>query len=291
VVPIQVAAGDPDGTVTSVAFATNSAPIPGCVDPAPPFICGWTPATPGVYLLTATATDNKGATTTSAAVLVTSTSASNQPPAVAISSPVGGANVALGNAVTIVASASDSDGAVTQVEFFANGNLLASCVDTTAPYECTWTPNAVGQYNLTALATDNAGATTRSALVIVTANDANHPPPTVTVISPPNGATVRVGQPVLITVAVTVDASSVAASLNKIVQVAFFTNNVPIAGCVDTTSPYQCTWTPTAAGQYTLTALATDDLGSVGTALAVMVTAVDEPVTVLPHVYLPLIAR
>jgi hypothetical protein len=289
-VPIKANASDADGSVTKVTFFANGVAIDGCDDTAAPYECNFTATTAGTLNLTALATDNIGIATLSGAIAVTINNAGNPPPTVVISSPANGANFVVGNPVTIAATASDSNGTVAQVEFFANGNLIAGCVDTTAPYECTWTPNTVDAYNLTAQATDNGGATTISAIVVVTANNSNNPPP-ITVTSPTNGATVQVGKPVLITVAVTASASSVDANLASIVQVAFFANGAPIAGCVDTAAPFQCTWTPTTAGQYSLTALATDNVGGSSTALAVTVTAVDEQVPSQPQLYLPLINR
>ena len=73
--------------------------------------------------------------------------------------PLNNATFASGTvSVTIDATASDSDGTVTQVEFFSNA--LSINVDATAPYSATLTNPADGVYNLTAVATDDAGATT-----------------------------------------------------------------------------------------------------------------------------------
>jgi glucose/arabinose dehydrogenase len=67
--------------------------------------------------------------------------------------------------VTIAATASDADGAVTNVEFFDNGTSLGSV--STDPYMVT-TDFFPGTHILTAVATDNRGASARSAAVTLT---------------------------------------------------------------------------------------------------------------------------
>jgi chitinase len=59
---------------------------------------------------------------------------------------------------------------VTRVDFFAGGTPLGD--DSTAPYEVTWTNVPAGGYSLTAIATDNAGATSTSAPVNITVTPA-----------------------------------------------------------------------------------------------------------------------
>lgn len=92
----------------------------------------------------------------------------NQSPVVSITSPANGATFTNPANITINANASDSDGSVTKVEFF-NGSVKLG-EDTSAPYTYSWTNVSTGTYNLTAKATDNAGATTTSAAVSITVN-------------------------------------------------------------------------------------------------------------------------
>ncbi len=89
----------------------------------------------------------------------------NAPPGVSITSPSSGATFVPGATVTVTANATDSDGSVTKVEFFANGNLIGTA--TSSPYSINW-QIGTGTFTLTAKATDNAGATTTSAGVSVT---------------------------------------------------------------------------------------------------------------------------
>lgn len=90
----------------------------------------------------------------------------NSPPAVSLTAPANGATFTAPASVTVSANASDADGTITQVEFFANGNPIGS--DASSPYSITWAANSSGSYTLTARATDNQGAQTTSAARSVT---------------------------------------------------------------------------------------------------------------------------
>ncbi|MCF6352137.1 MAG: Ig-like domain-containing protein [Cyclobacteriaceae bacterium] len=67
---------------------------------------------------------------------ITFTSTANADPTVSITSPADAATFASGDDITIDATAADSDGTVTKVEFYQNGNLLGE--DLTSPYSYTW---------------------------------------------------------------------------------------------------------------------------------------------------------
>src|SRR6185369_12640984 len=94
-------------------------------------------------------------------------------------SPSNGASFTAPATVTIAASASDSDGSIAQVQFYAGGTLLGT--DTTSPYSLTWSNVAAGSYTLTAKAIDNGGAATVSAPIGMTVSAA---PPAGTLPSP-----------------------------------------------------------------------------------------------------------
>lgn len=68
IVPISANASDVDGTIASVEFKANGVSL-GIVSAAP-YTINWTPAVEGPAVLTAVATDNKGAISTSVAVNV-----------------------------------------------------------------------------------------------------------------------------------------------------------------------------------------------------------------------------
>ncbi len=79
----------------------------------------------------------------------------NRFPSVSITSPTSGTNFEPGNDIPITAEAEDSDGTIAKVEFFEGNTKLGEA--TSAPYSITWSGAAVGEYTLTAKATDNEG--------------------------------------------------------------------------------------------------------------------------------------
>ncbi len=187
-------------------------------------------------------------------------SGTNTPPTVSITSPANGATYTAPASVTINATAADSDGTVSKVDFYQGTTLLGT--DTTSPYSYTWTNVAAGSYSLTAKATDNLGAVTTSAAVGITVNAANVPP-TVSITAPTNGATYTAPASVVI--------NATAADSDGTVSKVDFYQGTTLLG-TDTTSPYSYTWTNVAAGSYSLTAKATDNLGAVTTSAAVGIT-------------------
>jgi hypothetical protein len=213
----------------------------------------------GSYQLTAVATDDDGATTTSAARSVT-VNPPNQPPAVSLTAPANGATFTAPATITVSATASDGDGTVASVAFYAGTTPIGT--DTTSPYSVTWNNVSAGSYQLTAVATDDDGATTTSAARSVTVNPPNQPP-AVSLTTPVNGATFTAPA----TVAVAASASD---SDGTVAQVDFYAGTTPIAS--DTTSPFSVTWNNVAAGSYQLTAVARDNAGSTTTSAAVSIT-------------------
>ena len=86
-------------------------------------------------------------------------------PAASITSPVEGAVFAAPGNIVINATASDSDGSISKVEFYSGFMKLGE--DTTSPYSFTWNNVPIGQYCLTVRARDNNGFTTISSDVLV----------------------------------------------------------------------------------------------------------------------------
>lgn len=87
----------------------------------------------------------------------------NQPPVVNITDPHDGASIAL--PYEIVADASDADGSVETVAFFADAGYISEDNDGADGWTTTWQDYPFGQYILTAKATDNDGVTTTSPAV------------------------------------------------------------------------------------------------------------------------------
>ena len=157
-------ANDPDGSVTNVAFfdgvtllgGTNNSPYTITVGIAL-----------GSHALTAVATDNLGLSTTSSVVNVT-VGVAAFPPSVTLTNPANNAVLSSSANVAIGASVSNSVGTVTNVQFFDGVTSLGN--DTNSPYSVALRL-AVGLHNLTAVASDNLGVTTTSAVVSVTSSN------------------------------------------------------------------------------------------------------------------------
>ncbi|MCX6936448.1 MAG: Ig-like domain-containing protein [Verrucomicrobia bacterium] len=178
-------------------------------------------------------------------------------------SPPSPASLVLGQSSTLTASASSNNvgASLSQVEFFANGTSIG--VDLTAPYSLAFTPASAGSYTITAVATDRTTSSTTSASQTLTVTAAT--PPTVT-LSAPSPASLVLGQRSTLTA--TASSNNVGASLTR---VEFFANGTSIG--TDLSSPYSLAFTPASAGTYTLTAVATDSIGSSTTSGAQTVTA------------------
>lgn len=157
-------AADRDGTVTRVDFYANGRQVGS--DSASPYLATWNSVPAGTYTLTAVATDDEGASTTSGAATVTVSAAANQPPTSTITGPADGASYLAPATISITASAGDSDGTIAGVDFYSGTAFIGT--DSSSPYSVTWSNVAAGMYSLTAVARDNAGASTRSAAVGVT---------------------------------------------------------------------------------------------------------------------------
>ena len=96
---------------------------------------------------------------------VPSGGAANSPPTVSLTSPANGATFEAGSILTLAATASDPDGSVSRVDFLANGTQVGS--DDAAPFTVQWGGVAAGSYTLTAVATDNLGATKTSTPITI----------------------------------------------------------------------------------------------------------------------------
>jgi glucose/arabinose dehydrogenase len=101
---------------------------------------------------------------TGAGTLIINYTPPNSPPSVSIISPVDAATLVSPADVTIQAAAADSDGSIAKVEFFDDANSLG--VVSASPYRKAVTLYS-GTHPLTAVATDNTGATTTSIAVTV----------------------------------------------------------------------------------------------------------------------------
>ncbi len=89
----------------------------------------------------------------------------NKAPTVSLTSPSSTGTYYAPATIPLAATAADSDGTVSKVEFYAGDTLLAT--DTAAPFEGNWGNVPAGTYSITAKAYDNKGASTTSSPVSV----------------------------------------------------------------------------------------------------------------------------
>lgn len=120
-----------------------------------------------------------GNVTLQAATLVGNDSG-NSPPTVQVTSPANGAVLLAPASFTFSATANDTDGRVSQVEFFNGSTSLGA--DTSDPYSVSVNSLPAGTYTLTAKATDDRGASTVSGPVTISVTNA--PPQAVTLLNP-----------------------------------------------------------------------------------------------------------
>jgi Bacterial Ig domain/PA14 domain/Secretion system C-terminal sorting domain len=92
----------------------------------------------------------------------------NQLPAITITSPIDNVTADVGDTIVLNANASDADGRITKVEFFNSGVKFLE--DTIPPYGLSTNAIEPGNYVVTAVATDDSGATTASNTVRVNIN-------------------------------------------------------------------------------------------------------------------------
>lgn len=185
--------------------------------------------------------------------------APNTLPTVSITSPTNGQGFITGSTINIAATAADANGSVASVAFFNDGVLIST--DNTAPYEASYT-GTTGTDVLTAVVTDNEGATVTS--TGVTINIASNPPPSVSITSPTAGASFITGDIVNITATATDNGS--------VTGVEFFVDGNLLS--TDNTAPYEATYTST-LGNHILTARATDNAGLQATSAAISIVVVN----------------
>ncbi len=227
----------------------------------------------------------------SATVAILPPGDTNIPPSVAITSPANGSVFNAPANIPLIALASDPDGSVASVQFFAGTNNLGivtnwAVVDplpgnsppvAARAFFLTWSNAPAGNYALTALATDNGGATGVSTPVKITVlSTQTNLPPVVRITSPPNGSVFRapLNLPIF---------SFDADPDGSIASVEFFagTNSLglgqPVAAVppplppgpvqppiliFEPTNYWELVWTNPPPGTYALTAKATDNGGA-----------------------------
>lgn len=163
---IAAIAGDNDGRVVEVQFYAGTTLLDIVTSRRTRYEYLWPNVSPDNYALSAIAVDDREGTTTSSLVNITVKEPPNVPPNINLTAPRNGERFTAGKPITLTASASDVDGTVNRVDFYANGAAIGSAL--TNPYTITWTSMLVGDYVLTADATDDDGATRTSSAVTIT---------------------------------------------------------------------------------------------------------------------------
>jgi len=172
---IEATVSDPDGSISKVEFYNGATKLGEKL--SYPFTYTWKDVTEGTYSLTAVATDNLNSKTVSdvvTAVVEKSFSAVNQLPTIIITHPNNGKKYKKHDNVIIEAVASDPDGTIDKVTFKSGSITLSEL--TTPPYSFTWEDVDTGMFIITAIATDNLGATGTSSeleLTVVDSYNAN----------------------------------------------------------------------------------------------------------------------
>jgi hypothetical protein len=256
-VTIRANAADTDGTVSKVEFY-NGTQLLG-TDSTAPYAYSWKNIPAGAHSLTARAYDNEGVVTTSSAVILNVDSA-NQAPTVTISSPTNGALTAPAS-IQLAATAQDSDGTISKVEFYNGNNLIGT--DTSSPYAMTWSNVEAGSYAIKAKAFDNKGASNTSTALNFTVSVPNGAPE-VAITSPVSNSTG--------TAPANLNIQAIATDDNGIAKVEFYQNGKLLG--TDQWAPFAYNWKGITVGTYHLTAKAYDKKGSVTTSAAVTYTVV-----------------
>lgn len=165
-IAVSATSTDFDGSVVKVEYFADGDKIGESL--AAPYGMLWSGATVGAHTLTAVATDNAGAIKTSAPVtiVVNSVVTPNNSPTVSLINPIPGATASFGTPITLEAAAADSDGTAIRVEFYANSTKLGEA--TASPFKLVWASPPLGTNLLYAVAIDDQGASTTSAVVSMT---------------------------------------------------------------------------------------------------------------------------
>jgi RHS repeat-associated protein len=251
-IPLSTTASTTKGTLTKVEYYQGTTLIATAT--TAPYSASWTTATQGNYTLTARATDSQGLMATSAAVPIAITTTSS----VTITAPTTNKTYAAPASVAITANPIALTGrSISKVDFYQGTTLLGT--KAAAPYSLTWSNVIPGVYSLTAKATDSAAATATSSAVSITV--VNNAAPAVSMTATPTTATAP-GSIALHATPTDTDGT--------IASVAFYQGTTLLN--TKTAAPWDYTWGNVVAGSYSVTAKATDNLGTTTTSTPIAVT-------------------
>ena len=271
---------------SSIGIVTNTGGVlqPGS-NTGNPFYLAWSNVPAGKYTLTAVATDSAGLTATSAPVNITVTNPPPVPFAVSFWYPTNSQTFQAPATIGVHAQVTDSN-VVQTVQYFSGATsigivtntkgVLLTNTSTANPFFMAWSNVPAGKYTLTAVATDSAGLTATSAPVNISVTN---PPPVPFAVSfwyPTNGQTFLAPATIGVHAQVT--------DSNVVQTVQYFSGTTSIGIVTNgkgvlltnksTANPFFMAWSNVPAGNYALTAVATDSAGLTATSAPVNIFVV-----------------
>lgn len=187
-------------------------------------------------------------------------------PNVDINLPVNGTKFIAPASITISAKASDVDGFIEKVIFLNGTTKLGE--KTTSPWSFTWNNVPAGNYSLKVIAVDNLNAEATSSSVKIQVID--NSPPYVEITSPSDGTEFIASA----TITITANAYDNDGSVDK---VEYFNGATKIGEI--TVFPWSFNWNNVTTGNYSLKAVATDNLNARSTSSTVDIHVLEDPNT------------
>jgi hypothetical protein len=178
-------------------------------------------------------------------------------PVISMNAPANGATFLRSAGLTLSATATDPDGAVARVEFYADATLLGAV--TVPPYRLEWSDPPYGSHNIKAVAVDNQGAVAISTAVRILVSSQS---PTISWLNPVHGAYTAIGTPFTLQSAPE-DPDGMVAGVD------YFFDGALVA--TSWAPPWSLIWYPPATGWHTLAAVARDDSDTLGAAATIKV--------------------
>ncbi len=252
-VPLAATASDSDGSVAKVEFFNGGTKLGE--DLTAPYEFAWTNVLPGSYSLTAKATDNAGAMSTSAAVAITVN------PAGGGGADVLGPNCAALNDVKIFEVNATNLTNATSFSWWCTGSTQSVTPVAGQPWKASiaFGPSFSGGEVCVGVNYSVAPWYRQfcKTVTVCTGPPANQPP-SVSLTSPANTATFTA--PATISLAATASDAD-----GSVAKVEFFQGTTKLGE--DASAPYEFTWASVSAGNYTLSAKATDNAGAMTTSV------------------------
>ncbi len=262
-VTFTATASETGGTIQSVSFYMGGTLLKTVT--TAPYTFQYIPTVAGGLAFSAVAKDTQGLTGTSGSVGVNVNPAVGAVPKITLASTATAINV--GQGVTLTATATETGGTITRVQFYSGTKLLST--QTVAPYTYTYVPAVGGNLSFTAVATDtkNVTATSTAIGVSVTA-------PVVSALKVSLSSTSIFTQ---VPATITLTASPTPATGTTIAKVEFLRNGTVIG--TDVAAPFTLALPLTTPSQtYAFTARVTDSLNAVASSTVLNVVTAPTPV-------------